>query len=84
MTDEQRATVERLQDMIGLIRTGPDGYALDDQGLELHCLSMQVLRVDTAVAGQSDPAALSALRLADATAKWLTEHINGRREPDHR
>lgn len=82
MTDEQRATVQRLQDMIGLIQTGPDRYALPEQGLELHCLSMQVLRVDTALAGENVPAALSALRLADATAKWITEHITGRRDPD--
>jgi hypothetical protein len=82
MTDEQREAVQRLQDMIGLIQTGSDGYALPDEGLHLHILSMQVLRVDTALAGCSGPAELSALALADATSRWLGEMISGRRDPD--
>jgi hypothetical protein len=82
MTDEQRDTVYRFVAMINLIKLGPDGYALYDEGLHLHILSMRVLQVDTALAGCSDPAERSALQLSDATAKWITEHVTGRRSPD--
>lgn len=80
MTPEQRATVNRFKAMIDLIKTGSDGYALPDQGLELEALSMGVLRVDTALV-ESGPTERPALQLADATAKWLTEMISGRRDP---
>lgn len=82
MTPEQRETVTRFKAMIDLIATGSDGYADPDQGLELEVLSRAVLRVDTALGGGSGPAALSALRLADATSKWIEDMISGRRDPD--
>jgi hypothetical protein len=82
MTDDERATITRFKAMIDLIRCGSDGYALPDQGLELEALSNQMLRVDVALVGKSGPAELSALHLADATAKWVAEMISGRRDPD--
>jgi hypothetical protein len=84
MTDDERNTINLFKAGVNLIKTGPDGYPLPDQGLELDFLAKSVLKIDTMFIGHRDLDAeqRSLLNLADATSKWLAELISGRRDPD--
>ena len=85
MTPKERHLYEFMS-ALNAIKTGPDGYpvAYEMLPLELHVLGLKALEVDQLFLGREDLNAeqRSALNLADATSKWITETTNNTRDPD--
>lgn len=83
LTPDERRTIDEFKTGISLLRTGPDGFPLPGQALELHVLGHFVLKVDTILIGRSDLDAeeRSLLNLADATSKLISATDSGDRDP---
>lgn len=81
MIYDKREAINAFKANFDLIRKGPDGYPLPDQGLELDVLGRQLLKVGMVCSLGSDPEERSLQRFTDATARMLAAMISGDRDP---
>jgi glycine/D-amino acid oxidase-like deaminating enzyme len=80
-TDDERREIDRFKVGISLLRTGPDGFPLLGQELELDILSRQVLKIDMICKSADTAEKASLFKLADATSRLIAAMISGERDP---
>lgn len=87
LTNDERRAIDLFKTAISLIRTGPDGFPVPEQGLELHILGSKMLAVDTIFLREGirlddlDPEAVSLLSLTEATSRLIAATASGERDP---
>jgi hypothetical protein len=91
LTNDDRRTVDLFKTALSLIKTGPDGFPLPGQGLELDILAGKLLEVEETflqpVAAGSirfddlDPEVRSLLSLTHATERLIDAEDRGDRDP---
>ena len=83
MTPDERNTVNLFKAAVNMIKTGPDGFPLANQGLELAVaarLALQVTR-DCLRRGEPDAEQRSLMALTGTTSRIIEATYDGNRDP---
>jgi hypothetical protein len=71
MKTEERRTIDEFKVAVSLLRTGPDGFPLPGQGLELEVTSQKVVEVADVCEPADDDEKRSLMELAVATMQLI-------------